>query len=81
MASITKKTIYTISITEQTLRELNEALDNALKETKDVKIGQITVKSPFSDTGFLISLGECESMGYSLESVIPYRRPGKIIKD
>jgi len=79
MAAISEETLYTVSLTEQTLKELNIAIEKAKEENKP-KIRSIEVKSYFSNVKFHINIGQCESLGYKLDNVEPVRK-GKIIGD
>lgn len=76
MAHISEKKVYSMSITEQTLKELNKAIEKA-REEASTEIDKITVKSSFSDVTFIISLEQCESLGYKLERVHPLMKPIK----
>ena len=80
MATISEEINYSVYITEQTLKELNKAIEKAREEANG-EIAQITVKSSFSDVSFKIELGQCESLGFKLDIVKPYVKPGIPIKD
>lgn len=78
MAHVEKSTQYSVRITEQTLKELNKAIEEA--KEKNNKATEIEVKSAFSNVSFYISLGQCESLGYSL-GLVDEKRAGKIIEE
>ena len=78
MANIEKNTHYSVKITEQTLKELNRAIEEA--RDGNSKATEIEVKSSFSNVSFSISLGQCESLGYKL-GIVEEKRAGRIIED
>jgi len=54
---------YTIALTEQTLKELLQAVEIGKKENKE----EIVVSSSFEPRSYKIHLGDCESAGYQIK--------------
>jgi len=79
MAAISEETLYTVSLTEQTLKELIEAVEEA-REKSETDILNVDVKSHYSKIKFSIFPGQAESLGYKLSHIEPISK-GRIIKD